>query len=404
MTMRTQEPFTLENGPPSHRWTSAAAFVPDASTPTFDVTFRLPADAARLPIEKVQLKVQSLSWEAKEHTFAAADAAAWTTSLYAVLRFDGTWSYELWYQYVVFFRDGLYPDYVSPTLTAAGAQEITLDELGLRVLATPGIDFTAVPAIDVSWVFGGEPKFVSLTARSSRQDLLAGRDYAPGEPLLTNADYRVAEGSYRAALPVEAGWTSLPFPFSWRQAAFLPVGLSGTNATVTRIQLQYENHEAGKDWQIASAKRQVTLDGKTQAPVWTFLAVDPTRAMVRYSGTVVMKSGHQVQIATTEAGLTAIPVGDTAMWRSVTVNGSQVHWSTWAAVVAVLYVKAEAGREQWRGECRLTAESLPEYWGYLGTTSPSYFWRATYYPRQGDPVTVAEREANSPLLTLPSEP
>lgn len=403
MTMWTQEPLTLQDGPPSHRWTSAEAFVPDASTPTFDVTFRLPADAAKLPIEKVQLKVQSLSWQTKEHTLAPADAG-WTTSLYAVLRFDGTWSYELWYQYVVFFQDGLYPDYVSPKLTAAGPQEITLDELGLRVLATPGIDFAAVPAIDVSWISGGDPKLVSLTAQSPRQDLLAGQDYAPGEPLLTAADYRVAEGSYRTALPVAAGWTSVPFPFSWRQAAFLPVGLSGADATVMRVQLQYENHEEGTDWQIASAKRQATLDGRTQAPVWTFLAVDPTRAMVRYSGTVVMKNGRQVQIPTTEAGLTAIPVGDTAMWRSVTVNGSQVHWSTWAAVVAVLYVKNGAGQEQWRGECRLTPESLPEYWGYLGTTSPSYFWRAIYYPRQGNPVAVAERAAGAPLLILPSEP
>src|SRR4029077_17625312 len=213
MATRTQDSFTLEDGPPSHRWTSAEAFVPAASTPTFDVTFRLPADAAKLPIEKVQLKVQSLAWESKEHTFAPLDAAAWTTSLYAVLRFDGTWSYELWYQYVVFFRDGLYPDYVSPTLTAVGAQEITLDELGLRALATAGIDFTAVPAIDVSCILGGEPKLVSLTARSPRQDLLAGRDYAAGEPLLADADYRVAEGSYRMALPIAAGWTSVPFPF-----------------------------------------------------------------------------------------------------------------------------------------------------------------------------------------------
>src|SRR5829696_2332991 len=134
MTTSTQKPFQPQSAdaPPSPRWSpdsSDAPQVGDAVTPTFDVTFRLPADAAKLPIQKVELKVYSLVWQPISHTFEAGQPGPWETSLFAVLRFDGTWGYEFWYQYVVFYRDGVHPDYVSPSLTAAGAQEVELAEL-----------------------------------------------------------------------------------------------------------------------------------------------------------------------------------------------------------------------------------------------------------------------------------
>jgi len=407
MTTWTQKPFQPQDaGAPSpHRWSPSldTPRVAPEVIPTFDVTFRLPADVAKLPIEKVELKVYSFTWEVREHVFPAG-ASPWTTSLYAVLRMDGSYSYEFWYQYVVFFRDGVHPDYVSPTLTAAGAQEVVIEELGLRLLATTGIDFTAVRAIDLSWVFADQPKFVTLSSESPERSLLAGQDYAAGEPLQADADYQVAEGSFRAGFSIAAGWNPLPFPFSWRQAAFLPVGLTGANPTVRCIQLQYENHEEGKDWQIASGKSQVTLDSEHTSLDWTFLAVDPTRALVRYNGAVILKSGKQVTIPATEANLGVIPVGDTPMWSSVTINASQVHWATWEAVVVEIYLKDSGGRPKSLNQYRFTEGSLPEYWGYLGRAGATYYWRAIYYPRQGEPVEHPEQSGFSSLLTLPSEP
>jgi hypothetical protein len=407
MTTWTQNPYQPQEAeaPRSHRWSPAPAdaWPFEEVIPTFEVTFRLPADAEKLPIQKVEIKVYSLVWQPLSHTFEAGQAGPWTPSLYAVPRFDGTWSYEVWYQYVVFFKDGVYPDYVSPSLTIAGPQEIELAELGIRLLATTGIDFKVVPTIDVSWVSALGPGFVSLTAGSRTQSLLAGRDYEAGRPLLAKADYKVAEGNYVTSLPIAGGWNPLPFPFSWRQASFLPVGLTGANPTILRIQLQYENHEEGEGWKIASAKRQVTFDSKSSSLDWTFLAVDPTRALVRYSGTVIPKGGSQKQIPTTEANLGVIPVGDTPMWSSVTINASQVHWATWDAVVVAIYLKSN-GQPQSRCEYRFSEGSLPEYWGYLGQTGSTYYWRATYYPRQGDPVEHPEESDFASLLTLPSEP
>ena len=85
------------------------------------------------------------------------------------------------------------------------------------------------------------------------------------------------------------------------------------------------------------------------------------------------------------------------------MNASRVHWETWDSVVVALYLKDGSRQETWLGQYRFTAASLPECWGYLGR-EPGYFWRATYYPRQGAPVQHPEQSAFASLLTLPSEP
>jgi hypothetical protein len=384
------------------RW--AAPKPGDRTVPTFDLTFQVAADLDRLAVAKLALEVTSGPMQTVNHTFTPTSEAPWSARLYCVPRLDGSWSSEFSYRYVVSYQQDRHPAYNSPLFTAAGTQTIDLTELGVRVLATPGMDFDAVAAIDVSWVYNNVPRRVTLSRTKPTCDLLAGTDYAAGELLAGDAEYRVAEGCYLQTLPVIAGWTPLPFPFLWRQASLLGVGLTGSGPTVAAVQLQYENHEEGEGWSIAGPSQSVMLTADLSSVGWTFLAVDPTRALVRYSGTILLFSGEQVPIPVTEAALPVIPVGDTPMWRSVLVSAEQVHWDTWGAVVAVLFHRDEQGVEQGRGEYRFNRYSLPEAWGFLGD-GPSYFWRATYYPRDGGaPRTTPEQTAFSPLLNLPSEP
>jgi hypothetical protein len=233
--------------------------------------------------------------------------------------------------------------------------------------------------------------------------LYAGIDYNPGEPLVYDLRYDVEEGSYlKAGLSTSALWTDVPYPFVPCTAAFLSVGLTGDKPTVRWIQLSYQNVEDGIDWSIESAPMKATLDAAHPDLAWDFLAVDPAFARVRYSGTVLLLTGKQVPIPTTETTFKEIPVGDTPGIHSVEVTGDVVHWDLYATVLVTIWNLDTKGRKQNVGQQVFEPGTPSWYWSYKGP-QVDYRWQAVYYPRAGGSIETPEKSGYTPVLTLPSE-
>jgi len=276
-------------------------------------------------------------------------------------------------------------------------------ELGVRVFAASVSDFETVSTIEISYLFAGEPRSFRLTREQSFWVLFAGLDYPPDEPLVYDLRYSVAEGSYlQAGLATSATLNPLPYPFVPCPAAFVSVGLTGPAPTVRTIQLQYENVEDGAGWKMASPQYRAILDAANPTLEWTFLAVDPNLARVRYSGTVVMLSGKQVPIPPTETTIKEIPVGDTPGVHSVEVTADRVHWNLYATVLASLWTTGATGKKAKLGEHVFEKGTPPWYWSYVGPQT-DYLWQAVYYPHAGASIETPERTGYAPVLTLPSE-
>ncbi|HEV7517277.1 MAG TPA: hypothetical protein VGR07_13325 [Thermoanaerobaculia bacterium] len=281
-----------------------------------------------------------------------------------------------------------------------GAADIAV---GVRIFTALTIDFDTVAKIAVSYRYAEEPRAFTLDRKQLFRVLVAGVDYTPGEPLVYDLRYDVAEGSYlRSGLFTSAVLNAVPDPFSPCQAGFRSVGLTGSGATVRSIQLQYQNVEDGPGWTIESPPYRATLDADRPDLAWTFVAVDPTLARVRYSGTVVMLSGKQVPIPLTETTIKEIPVGDTPGVQSVEVTADVVHWDLYATVLAALWTVGAGGQKEHLGEQVFEPGTPPWYWSYVGPRT-DYTWQAVYYPRAGGSIATPERTGYALVLTLPSE-
>lgn len=357
----------------------------------FRLSCSIAETAAQLPISEVVLRLAAPTSAPEEHRFDLKNAPRpWT--LTATAQSGG-------YSYRVIFEAGRAPDYESPICNAGPQGNIVIDDFGVRLFLTPDIDFTVVQRIVVSYLsLDGLRTFV-LNATNRTRLLFAGIDYPAGAPLSYSLEYEIADGNYRQSnLTAAQSLVLVPYPFVAKTTVFRPIGIAGPDPTVLKIQLKMEHHEDGPDWRIAAGPRHQVIDRQNPDCAWTYQTVEPDRALMLYSGSIVM-SGRINQIFPTECKLTVIPIGDTPPYNSVTIMPDRVHWELYRAVAVELSTGNPSDREAFT----FTADSLSEFWGYF-SAKPSYRWAAQYEQIDGSIVTIRPQKAFAPVLTLPSEP
>ena len=357
-----------------------------------EFTFSIPEEAAQLPISVVELVLtMPASGRASQHSFNMKDGArSWTIE---------TPERASSYRYRVVFEDGDAPIFESAICTTDSLKQITIVDFGVRIFLTSSIDFIVVRQIDVSYLsLDGIRSFI-LNAAHRFHFLFAGIDYPKGAPLSYGLEYKIADGNYRRSdLSAPASFVDVPYPFVEKTTTILSVGITGSNPTVRNIQLKVSTSETGHDWKIVTPSRQELLDDSKSTYARTYQTVDPNRALMQYSGSIVYLNGRIKGINPTECKLTVIPIGDTEPYNSITIISDRVHWNLYRRVTLQLGTKNTSENEQFL----FTADSLSEYWGYFAA-KPSYFWSAEYEQNDGKIVLIPRQEAYAPVLTLPSQ-
>ena len=418
-------PFTTE--PPSgYEWSavyklaSGATYTPPAGRgsatvlpvpplpPSFDLSVGLARDSfSLLPLSEVEITADTGEAEAVKHIFTAENAGEpWKPTVWEQSDCEGNRSGAFVYHYKVSYEAGRFPPFISPAFSEAGRQGIVIDRLGLMAFAAVDIDFAFVRSIKVSYAVDGLPRSFVLTARQPSKLLRAGVDYKISEPVEYALEYDTDFGSYvTGGLSADPVWNPVLSPFTARSVQFYPVGLTENGATVELIELSYRHQESGDGWEISGPSKQAELSAQDPVCQFTFPSVNPARAVVIYEGNVIFKDGNIKPIQKTCISSNVIPVGDTPGWVSVEIDPSEVKWAEFSEVDVTVYCKERTGEIIDRETFGFRRNSLPALWGFFPfNATNTYFWKAIYCVKGGEPVELPERSALGPLLVLPSTP